>query len=30
MATILLADGAEIDGEELYRFLVAQPGFSPK
>jgi fatty-acyl-CoA synthase len=30
MATIVVADDFEVDGQELYDFLVAQPDFSPK
>ncbi len=30
MATIVLADGAELDGRELHDFLLAQSDFSPK
>ena len=30
MATIVVADDFEIDGAELYEFLVSQPDFSPK
>jgi len=30
MATIVVADDFEVDGEELYRFLVEQSDFSPK